>query len=329
MNGWQSKRSVFLTDTYSRGNSVLSAGLDLLNKYGLSHLQSADTPEEADIILYLKSGYLGLSDLPQVIKRVRAVPKAMHFVFSESDWPFPVLPGAYPSLSRPYPWAHGWSFLLNPPTGGARNLVPNRDTQPEFLFSFLGRVSTHSVRRKVQMLDRPDTPCLDIEEARRRFASFHYAKTYIDLIQRSMFVLCPRGFGVSSIRTFETMSLGRVPVVISDHWQPPPGIPWNKFCVLIRENEVLRIPAVLARLQSNAISMGQYAHYIYEEHFAPNVFLDRLFATLQSRYGEHAFSTDAILRRAQRSFGQRELRTLFHQARHFALGRLCGAGRTP
>jgi hypothetical protein len=325
MNRRQSKRRVFLTDTYSCGNPVLSAGLDLLNKYGLSHLQIADTAEKADIILYLESGYLGLSDLPQVIRRVRAVPKAMHFLFSESDWPFPVLPGAYPSLSRPYPWAHSWSFILNSPVGEARHLVPNCDTPPEFLFSFLGRVRTHSVRKQVQMLDSPGTPCLDIEDAPRRFASFHVAKTYIDLIQRSMFVLCPRGFGVSSIRTFETMSLGRVPVVISDHWQPPPGIPWNKFCVVIRENDVLRIPAVLARLQSNAFSMGQYARYIYDENFAPNVFFDRLLAMLQSRYGENDFSTNAILRRAQSAFGQRELRTLFHKARHFALRRLRGA----
>lgn len=172
------------------------------------------------------------------------------------------------------------------------------------------------------MLDKPNTPCLDIEDARRRFSSFDYSKTYTDLIKRSKFVLCPRGIGVASIRTFEVMSLGRAPVVISDNWQPPPGIPWEEFCVLIREEDVAGIPAILDRLEGNAASMGERARQVYDEHFAPDVFLDRLLTTLLSNYANCGFTADAILRRAWQALGWRELRTLCHQARAFAFASL-------
>ena len=311
-----------MTDMHSRGNPVLSAGLDLIKRYGLSHFRMAKTPGEADIVLYLENGYLGLSELPRLLKRVRAAPGAMHFVFSESDWPFPVLPGAYPSLSRPHPWAQGWSFLLSANAEKNDDARPNHHAQQELLFSFLGRTATHPIRKKVKMLDQANTPCLDIEDGPKRFPSFHYSKTYIDLIKRSKFVLCPRGFGVSSIRIFEAMSLGRAPVVISDRWQRPPGIPWGEFCVLIPENDVASIPATLDSLESKATSMGQQARQIYYDHFAPNVFFDRLLTTLVSNYGNCSFASDAILGRARRALGWRELRTVCHQARSFALALL-------
>jgi hypothetical protein len=121
------------------------------------------------------------------------------------------------------------------------------------------------------------------------------------------------------MRTFEVMSLGRAPVVISDHWQPPPGIPWSEFCVVVRQDDVASVPAILERLEENATSMGQRARQIFDEYFAPNVFLDRLLTMLVSRHANCAFTADAILRRAWLALGWRELRTLCHQARSFAL----------
>jgi hypothetical protein len=67
--------------------------------------------QEADIVLFLEYGYIGLSDLARLASCIRRAKSAMHFLFSEADWPFPILPGAYPSLAKPYSWAHSWSFL--------------------------------------------------------------------------------------------------------------------------------------------------------------------------------------------------------------------------
>jgi len=318
MNECNSRQRVFLTDVHCRGNSVLSTARDLLRTYGLFTFQIASTPEEADIILYLEHGYLGLSDIPRVLKCVRAAPRAMHFVFSESDWPFPVLPGAYPSLSRPCSWAHTWSYLSGSKRKTSNGSSSDCTVAPEFLFSFLGRVNTHPVRKKIQMLDTPNTPCLDVNDGPKRFARFSYDDTYTDLISRSKFILCPRGFGVSSIRIFEAMSFGRVPVIISDHWQPPPGIRWQEFCVWVQEDDVTRIPDVLNRLRGDSSSMGHRAGQVYNEYFAREVFLDRLLSTLVSKYSNCGFTTDAILQRAWRALGWREIWTVCHQARTLA-----------
>ncbi|MEN9841279.1 MAG: hypothetical protein RL376_1079, partial [Verrucomicrobiota bacterium] len=54
---------------------------------------------------------------------------------------------------------------------------------------------------------------------------------YADDIARSRFVLCPRGNGLGSIRFFETLQAGRVPVLLSDRWVLPAGPDWSA-CVV-------------------------------------------------------------------------------------------------
>jgi hypothetical protein len=312
------KQKLFITDVRAEGNPALAAAAKLLKRHGLSHFENVKTIEEADIVLYLESGYLGLTDLPVLLRRVQSAPSAKHFIFSESDWPFPVLPGAYPSLSKPCPWGNSWSFL--PSFDLTRAEAPfSTDADPEFLFSFLGRLATHPVRKKIQSLDSASTPCLDIVDGPKRFPCFDYSKTYAQLHRRSKFILCPRGFGASSIRIFEAISLGRVPVIISDAWQPPPGVPWQEFSVVIPECGVFNIPVVLEKLESKARSMGQLARQAFDAHFAPNVFLDRLLTTLVSKYANLSFTPEAIYWRAWHAAGWREIRTLCHQGRSWAL----------
>src|SRR5262249_2799424 len=148
-------------------------------------------------------------------------------------------------LTKPCSWAHSWSF---PPRSSVNdNPQPLlQEAHPDLFFSFLGRIATHPVRSKILVFDSPKTPCLDTADGPRRFHNFDYSKTYVDLMRRSKFVLCPRGFGASSIRVFEAMCLGRVPVIISDQWQEPPGVPWSDCSIVVPESEVSHIPNLLA-----------------------------------------------------------------------------------
>jgi hypothetical protein len=313
MNSCTPRRKLFITDIRAQGNPTWLVAGALLKRYGSSCFEIAKTIEEADIVLYLENGYVGLADLPGLIRRVQGAPSAMHFIFSESDWPFPVLPGAYPSLSKPCPWGHSWSFL--PTFGLTGREATVSDAEPQFLFSFLGRVATHPVRRKVRLLDSASTPCLDVADGPERFPCFDFLETYAQLLGQSRFILCPRGFGVSSIRIFETMSVGRVPVIISDAWQPSPGVPWQEFSVTVPERDVSNIPIVLGKLESKAQVMGQLARQVFDTHFARGIFLDRLLTTLISKYADFSFAPHAICWRAWRAAGWREIRTLCHQAR--------------
>jgi Exostosin family len=305
------KRKVFVTAIHPN-NYTLLAGSLLLERYEYCNFEIAKMMGEADIILYLEYGYTGLTDLRKLASRIRCAKSAKHFIFSEADWPFPVLPGAYTSLAKPYPWAHSWAFL--PRLSMNANREAAQEVEPRFLFSFLGRIATHPVRRKILLLDTPKTPCLDVADGPKRFHCFDYSKTYSDLITQSKFVLCPRGFGASSIRIFEAMRLGRVPVIISDQWQEPPGIPWRDCCVVVAEDKVSHIPYILGPLESRAHLMGRLAKRIYEENYAPNVFLDQLLTSLLKEYSACSFTIEEIWRRACWATGWREFRSLFHQA---------------
>jgi hypothetical protein len=299
--------------TALRNNPTLSAAKELLQKYPLNNFEIAEAIAEAEVILYLENGYIGLMELRQLLARVESAPSAMHFLFVESDWPFPVLPGAYPSLTRSYPWAQGWSFL--PQDGVGRKDGQCAVVEPEFLFSFLGRTCTHPVRKAIVLLDKNNSPCLDVANGPNRFPDFDFAETYSNLIKRSKFVLCPRGFGVSSIRIFETMCSGRVPVIISDQWQPPAEIPWAEFCVRVPEREINSIPVLLHHLEGKATKMGKIAQKVFADYFAPNVFLDRLLISLLSNYTDCSFTTEATLRRVWRAIGWREFRSLCYEVR--------------
>jgi len=103
------------------------------------------------------------------------------------------------------------------------------------------------------------------------------------------------------------MSFGRVPVIISDGWQPPPGIPWREFSVVIPERNVSGIPVVPEKLESKAQLMGELARQVFDAHFAPAIFLDRMVTTLISKYANLSFTPAAICWRAWRVAGLREI----------------------
>jgi hypothetical protein len=99
---------------------------------------------------------------------------------------------------------------------------------------------------------------------------------YGDIIARSKFVLCPRGYACSSWRLFETMKAGRVPVIISDQWVPPAGIAWECFSIRVRQNRVAQIPEMLERYEPKAATMGRLARVAWEEWFSQETSFHRI-----------------------------------------------------
>jgi len=305
------EKKFFMTACSDHSNPTLVRGNEILEKFPTQCFLRTRKIEDADIVLYLEHGYLGLRELPFLIDQVRKFPAQRHFVYSESDWPYPILPGAYASLSRQYDWAHSWSYLpsLNAPLRSTNKLRPDS----KYLFSFLGRINTHPLRRKVRDLNDDPTPCIDVGEAPQRIPSFDYTKSYLDLIQESKFVLCPRGFGPSSIRIYEAMSYGRVPVIISDQWLPPPEIDWDSCSVMVREKEITSIPVLLRKLENRANEMGQCAWREYSRLFGPDVFFDRLLQSISARYLGCSSGAKGVVKRALKALDGRALWTLLHQ----------------
>jgi hypothetical protein len=117
----------------------------------------------------------------------------------------------------------------------------------------------------------------------------NYEKEYVELLMESNFILCPRGIGPCTYRLFESMQLGRAPVIIADDWQEIPNIPWSTFSIRVPEAEVDQIAYILRERSADARSLGLTARRVWEEAFAPSAAL-KVLATaalelVQRHYG--------------------------------------------
>lgn len=70
-------------------------------------------------------------------------------------------------------------------------------------------------------------------------------KLYCELIARSTFHLCPRGYGLTSFRICEALQFGSIPVYISDQHIIPYGRDFNEYGVLVNSSEIDRLDQIL------------------------------------------------------------------------------------
>ena len=98
-----------------------------------------------------------------------------------------------------------------------------------------------------------------------------YWRRYAEICRASKFILSPRGMGVSSVRLFDAIRMGRVPVIVSDQWVPPEGPRWEQFSLRVAEKDIGQIPSLLERHESAAVGMGLAARKEWEAWFSPAV----------------------------------------------------------
>ena len=244
-----------------------------------------DDPAAADLILFVRT----LSHDGAVFRRLLAHPlvrrhRARCFLYDLNDRIVPVLPGIYPSVERrwhdrarirsgPYLEETANPFLVYDPVSAERR----------YLYSFLGAVRSAPVRERLAAMPHgPHGLFLDTSARAEQIARHgtaderrEFARQYAEATTLSQFVLCPRGVGVSSRRLFETMGMGRAPVVLADDWVPPDGPAWERSCVFIREADCERLPHLLAERADEALELGREARRQWEEWYAPEVLFHR------------------------------------------------------
>ena len=235
-------------------------------------------PSSADILLFVEPRFEFQSDI--LASPLYRVHSGKSVVLDFLDNPKPVLPGLYVGITQAQ--TCGGIFQGNAYIRIAANRLLednlNFPYEPDLLFSFIGNVANaYRIRSSVLRLQHPRARVID--------RNSHQSESDIDYVQtllRSKFVLCPRGIGPSSWRLFETMRVGRVPVVISDEWVPPPGIDWHSFVVRVLESEVHEIPALLLSLEPEWAERGRRARQIWES----NLSYQRLFGWIGERCTE-------------------------------------------
>jgi hypothetical protein len=198
------------------------------------------------------------------------------FIFCTSDNTLPIIPGLYASLDRRFynKHLHAGGFYLEDPNLDL--IQKERNIKIRYLFSFMGNCSTHKCRDQILKLAGHESAMIrdvgnraqdawskwDMDKMKR------FSEEYSNLIQQSNFVLCPRGNGTTSIRLFETMKLGKVPVIISDNWVPPIGPDWDQFSIRVKENNISEIPNLLEKIDHRASEMGQRAEIEWNKWFS-------------------------------------------------------------
>ena len=76
---------------------------------------------------------------------------------------------------------------------------------------------------------------------------------YCDIIERSTFSLCPRGYGITSFRICEALQFGSIPVYISDKFISPYGLPFEEYGVLVRERDIDHLQQILEAIPPQEI----------------------------------------------------------------------------
>lgn len=265
-----------------------------------------DNPAEADIVLFVGSRHALHAD----VRRhpfARAFPQRA-LLYDSADHVIPFLPGIYPSIeARHYdPRRVRSGFYLR---GLGSNWIrpAGRPSRARYLFSFVGTLGNSKVRGRLAQLQHPmglvrDTggePGRGYGQSAAVYADFQ--RTYAESLSESAFVLCPRGVGCGTVRLFETMRAGRVPVVISDAWVPSPGPDWRTCSVRVRESQVGALPSMLEDLRNQADDMGEAAREAWRRWFS----LEQAFDTLSTWCAElvqsrtHVRGLDELLIRAQ------------------------------
>jgi hypothetical protein len=301
------RTTVYITSLVDVNNSLLKSLLENYSKKEDSSIALVEDPKGANFIVLAETGYLGWPHLATTYKFCNNLKDKYVLMINNTDWPYPVLDGFYPSLTTRCSGAFSWGYYLEQ---SSRFYIERSQTyRPKYLYSFVGRVSTHGVRQKLMALDRVGCPCVDVDNiSDRRFGNFEYHKTYYDIIHDSYFVLCPRGFGASSIRLFEVMRAGRVPVIISDKWIAPPVGDWNSFSIKIEENDILYIPAILRKYEHKADELGKLAKQTYNKYFRSDIYLESIIDFYSKR--ARRLSRNTLVRRAFLHSSIRELRSI-------------------
>lgn len=250
--------------------------------YKSSEFEIVDDPDKADKICLVESNQFKTDAyLKEILKDPLIRSRANDcFCINYEDDALGILPGLYAGLPkcRFDPQRHLASCYLKPPTPDDRTraswLDGHRDRQPKYLISFRGAMS-HPVRRRLLAMADSVSQLGPIQHVDRWFDHTQDEKlAYWNEVIDTKFVLCPRGISPASIRLFEVMEMGRVPVIVSDQWVSPPGIDWEACSIQIAEKDVERISETVSSHAGRWAAMANAAQSIWQQNFSPNARLE-------------------------------------------------------
>jgi hypothetical protein len=124
--------------------------------------------------------------------------------------------------------------------------------------SFVGSM-THPIRQELlsAVHDKPGVLIQAFEW--QETVSDKKADLFKYITQRSIFSLCPRGYGATSYRMYESIQLGAIPVYVSDKHLLPwsDEINWEEFCVIIKPKDIEKVLELTLGITNNKVKIMQ------------------------------------------------------------------------
>jgi hypothetical protein len=274
---------VFLTTAYNYTLCIPSEWLIAHNTY--KDLVFTTDAELADVIIFVESHPMNDPYFRRVINH-NIYKKYPHkcVLYHDADLSITPIPTISPSIEAwQYNPKHKRTFHYIARVSENETINQSTityDDSYKYLYSFIGS-RTHAVRNKLMDIAHPANAFIKDTSASRSWElndveRSRYEYEYMDVMRNSYFVLCPRGIGPCSYRLFETMQLGRVPVIISDAWVDIPDVDWNKFSIKIPESQIHLLASILETRKGEAQQMGKTARQYWENYFSPEVSLVQL-----------------------------------------------------
>ncbi|MCB1713028.1 MAG: exostosin family protein [Candidatus Riesia sp.] len=143
----------------------------------------------------------------------------------------------------------------------------------DILFSFFGAPNNLVRQEIIRNLENCDSHKMGwgIDKRIKPEVKKRNTERYIDLMGRSIFSLCPRGTGISTIRLFEVMAMESIPVIYADNFKPPLNdfLDWSEFSVFIKEKDAIKTNKILKEYnQSDIDNMKNNLVSIYDKYFS-------------------------------------------------------------
>ncbi|MDD2273741.1 MAG: glycosyltransferase [Desulfuromonadaceae bacterium] len=203
--------------------------------------------------------------------------------------------------------------------GGRTHFDPERIVHDVSFVGFIGDYVSGLVRSRVAASLEQTTLLRAFVSVSGRFHGFEEPdvrvkrrELFIRSLADSWLAVCPRGAGVNSYRFFETLSMGRIPVLLSDDCQLPfeENIDYDRIIVKIPESSAEHSAELIARWLSSQtveslLDRCRLARNMWEQYFACPQWNRKIIQTLSLPRIQNSFVIDGVIFQLQqgRPFG--------------------------
>lgn len=233
-------------------------------------IEEVQGPEQADIIIIQEQNsfknFRYINDLlsdPLFIKYADRI-----FTINDDDCATGLLKGVYTSLPR---YRFDENIHVAVPYMHFPNeqvFMPQQKFEPKLLASWRGNIKSNALRPRM-FADLADRPGIIVQKTSSWLNHKEEEKAdYVNLILNARFSICPAGWAPVSFRIYESMALGRCPVILADNFVPPDGPDWKSFALFFPEKKTNELYNHLVLKEEESLKLGQNAQENWETYFS-------------------------------------------------------------